>query len=407
MLTAVMDLINSNSNLVAPAGFWQDLWFGDSGAASSTGDYTDGLFMWLWWFCVIWFVGLMGVVAYFVVKYRRRPGVAPQRSPSHNTVIEVVWTVVPTLFLVYIFFAGFHGYLQKVVVDGNAEQIDVRAYKWAWEFRYPNGMTSAMLTKIDDEQLLEYPVFVVPEDYPVALTMTSDDVIHSFWVPDLRQKFDVFPNRYTKFNFTFEELTDEDRANASEMFPDGFRDHTVFCAEYCGDSHSEMVAVLRVASRKDYEAWKETGGIEAGSVPLAELGGILYKVKGCAACHSVDGSPNTGPTWQNVWGYDIPLADGSTVPGDANYLRESILVPGAKIHEGYANQMPSYQGKLNSLELASMIAYIRSLSDRTSQAELDHDKQTADELGVDLQSEAETVESILDTGREATGEPGA
>lgn len=376
MLLETINLLQSGLTAAAPASIGEELWFGASDSAWAEGQEATDLFVWIWWFCVIWFVFLMGLVGYFCVKYRRRKGVAPERSAAHNTPLEIAWTVIPTLFLVYIFFRGFHGYLDMVVAEGNAEQIELTAQKWNWVMTYPNGVTSAMVTKIDEGQTIDYPIFVVPEDFPIELTMQSTDVIHSFWVPDLRQKFDVFPNRYTKFAFRVDKLTEEDKAanNDPEFFPGGFRDHVVFCAEYCGDSHAEMAAILRVATRTDYETWKESGGVNAAELAPVELGALLYKVKGCAACHSVDGSPNTGPSWKDLYGADVSLTNGSTVKGDENYIRESILVPGAKVHEGYPNQMPSYQGKFNNIELRGMIAYIRSLSENATPEELEADK---------------------------------
>jgi len=303
----------------------------------------------------------------------------------------VTWTVIPTLFLIAFFFKGFWGYLDKIVVEAQAEQLDLEAYKWGWEMTYPNGAQSLVTANIDDGQLNEYPIFVVPEDWPVQLQMTSRDVIHSFWIPDLRQKFDVFPNRYTSYQFRMDPLTEEDRLNADEQFPDGFRDHNLFCAEYCGDSHSEMAGIIRVDSRKDYANWVITGGIDPSRLSPAEAGEIFYSVKGCVACHSVDGSQNTGPTWQNLFGYERPFTAGDSLVADANYLRESILIPGAHVVEGYANQMPSYQGKLNDAELRALIAYITTLSDRAPQSLID-EYQTAPEAaegGAESQAAAE------------------
>ncbi|MEM1331071.1 MAG: cytochrome c oxidase subunit II [Planctomycetota bacterium] len=367
-------------------------WMGGD-AAWESGRGTDDLYIFIWQFCVFWFVWLMGFVGYFAIKYRRRRGVAPERSPSHHTMLELAWSVIPTIFLVIIFFWGFWGYMDKVVAEGNAEEISLRAWKWQWEMTYPNGQTSLISGEMSDGQVQPYPIFVVPEDYPVKLRMTSDDVIHSFWVPDLRQKFDVFPNRYTSYAFRMDPLSEADKQNTEDMFPGGFRDHRVFCAEYCGDMHAEMAAILRVVSRTDYLSFLDTGGFIPDS-PVA-FGEKLYTTKGCVACHSIDGAPNTGPTWLNAYGYDVPLASGGTVPYDANYIRESILVPAAKIHAGYPNQMVSYQGRVTDEELDAMIAYIQSLSDRGPQPLSAEGEEGAD---------GETTEGVAPEGEAPAGE---
>ncbi|MEM9065263.1 MAG: cytochrome c oxidase subunit II [Planctomycetota bacterium] len=359
--------------MIAPLfidGLLRDWFFGDR-AYSDTSAYSDDLYMFIFWVCAFVFIGLNAFYVLCLVKFRRKPGVPQQRSSSHSTTLEITWTVLPTILLVVFFFRGFWGYLDKVVVEAQAEQLDLEAYKWGWEMTYPNGAVSLVSDRIDPGQLNEYPIFVVPEDWPVQLRMTSRDVIHSFWIPDLRQKFDVFPNRYTSYQFRMDPLEEEDRARANDAFPSGYRDHTLFCAEYCGDSHSEMAAIIRVASREDYANWVVTGGVELDKLTPVEAGAILYTVKGCAQCHSVDGSDNTGPTWRNAFGYERQFSNAPAGIVDDNYIRESILVPGAKVAEGYPNQMPSYQGKVNDFELNALIAYIRSLSDRAPTSLID------------------------------------
>ena len=357
-------------------GFWTRLWLGGS-AGTKTGQAVDDLAIWLFWFCTIWFVFLMGLTVYFVIKYRRRPGVAAPRSRSHNTPLEIVWTIIPTLFLIYIFFAGFERYMNNVIPGANPEQIDLVAKKWVWSLIYPNGMTTAQFEKIDEDHPSEYPVFVVPADYPVLFRMTSDDVIHSFWVPDFRLKFDVFPNRYTSYQFRADKLTEADPVDSHGR---RFRDHTVFCAEYCGDQHSDMLAIIRVMSIEDYKDWVTTGGVSLGELTPVEAGAIVAKQKGCVTCHSSDGTRMTGPSWKGGtdpaggatgFGYEIPLESGSTVLFDDNYVRESVLSPAAKLHRGFPNQMPTYQGRMSDDELRYIIAYMKSLSDKAPTSLID------------------------------------
>ena len=369
--------------------------FGEQ-SVSNPGSNSDDLFMFIFWICTAVFAGLIPFYVYCVLRFRRKPGVAQERSPTHSAFLEVTWTVIPTIFLAVFFFEGFDGYLDQVIVESQAEEMDLEGYKWGWSLTYPNGAQSLVSQEIDPGQLNPYPIFVVPEDWPVKLRMSSRDVIHSFWIPDLRQKFDLFPNRYTSYQFRLDPLTDEDRARADENFPDGYRDHNLFCAEYCGDSHSEMAAIIRVASRKDYATWAQTGGIDPSELTTTEAGKIYYTVKGCAACHSVDGSAGAGPSWQNIYGYEHRFANGTSAEVDDNYIRESILVPGAKIREGYGNNMQSYQGKLNDFELDALIAYIRSLSDRAPASLIDS-----------IEGGAQDDESADESADEPVGEPQA
>jgi cytochrome c oxidase subunit 2 len=204
--------------------------------------------------------------------------------------------------------------------------------------------------------------------------MSSIDVIHSFWVPDFRAKFDVFPNRYT--SIWFEPLPIKGKAT----LPDSggwkkwagtpYEDHWVFCAEYCGSNHSEMWAVLRVVPPKVYHEIIEDWATPRGA-PW-EVGKALYKIKGCVSCHTVDGSRNVGPSWKDLYNSEQPITGMSAhVRADPEYIRESIYNPGAKIVQGYPNQMTTYQGKVKPEELEAIIAYMKTISKFTPQAELD------------------------------------
>ncbi len=356
--------------------FFVRLFFGrhaDSDFGAGWG--TDGLFIFIWWVGVFFFVLLMGLMFWWAWKYRRVPGKAAEPSPSHNTVLEITWTVIPTLILVVIFFWGYDGYLKAQMPEGNAEQVDLTAYKWGWGMTYSTGWGADETVPLGSSQV---PVFYMPADTPVLLKMSSQDVIHSFWVPDFRAKLDLMPNRFTPYSFRAAPLDDADpRVKTTTVtIADSvrenvkYRDHWIFCAEYCGDLHSEMGAILRVVSREDFQWWKSQPRYGANTNPV-EVGEKVYIASGCATCHSVDGSAGTGPTWYEAYGRPVPFADGSQlsqaeIDDDPlawdNYIRESTLYPAAKIHAGYANQMPSYDGRLSDVELRGLIAYIRSLS---------------------------------------------
>lgn len=369
----------------------------------------DGLFMFILWVCIISFVIMMGLMVYFVFKYRRRPGVPQQRSTNHNTALEVSWIVLPLIVVTLIFFWGFHGYMAATVSPANAELINVRAFRWSWEITYPNGAGTTDLVYLDDDGPLqsadgvpppvgatrrrgnaEVPVIAVPEGRAVKFVMNSSDVLHSFYIPDMRIKMDVIPNRYT--SLTFVPLSSDgpsgigkvtQKGGASEVWEDRFdkdgkplkrryRDHYIFCAEYCGDAHSEMAAILRVMPEADYADTIRQWGNIADKVEPWKWGEIIHKTR-CAACHSIDGSAGTGPSWKGFYGKKPPLSADGGIPIDwakdmdlawANYIRESILDPTAKVHEGYpAAGMQSFAGLLNdSRDIPAVIAYMRRLN---------------------------------------------
>lgn len=348
--------------LLAEGGLWKKIFFrGDGGATYSDG--VDFMFMGLWWLSVACFVGLMGAMVYFVIKYRRRPGRPAMRSASHNNVLEITWTVIPTIIVVIIFVMGFRAYARQVVAPSGTLNLDLSAYKWGWDITYPSGAGATENTVPNQLGALPVPIYIIPEDTPIKLTMSSQDVIHSFWVPDFRFKQDVFPNRFTTYWFQSEKLKETDRDNPDLAYPN--REHWVFCAEYCGDNHSEMAAILRVVPREQFAEWlKEPFD---GGMSLVDVGRKLHTTKGCVQCHSVDGSAGTGPTWKNMYGYESAYVNAPSWTLDDNAIREGIYDPGAKVRQGFQNQMASYQGRLNDKELRAIIAYMRSLSDRAGE----------------------------------------
>jgi cytochrome c oxidase subunit 2 len=360
--------------------------FGRQGSSPNTHE-TDMLFMYVFWVMAISFIILMALMFLFMFKYRRRPGTTALRSASHNTPLELTWSVVPLLLMIPMFFYGFHGYLRAVVAPGDAEEILLTARKWSWAFTYPNGAQSPELTQkwtkispvephpdvgpFGDKAKPEdgpvagnaSPIFVAPAGRPIRLRMSSADVIHSFWIPDFRTKFDVFPNRYTSYWF---------QANEDQI-----GDHIIQCAEYCGDLHSEMSGVLRVVSEADYQQIVEKWGDNILDPPVIR-GGKLSKAKGCMACHSIDGSRNVGPSWKNMFGYPVQFTNGTAYTAQqmadptffANYAAESMLDPSKLIVDGYAgaSAMPSFAGQLKDDQREALIAYIKSLSDKAPAA---------------------------------------
>lgn len=185
---------------------------------------------------------------------------------------------------------------------------------------------------------------VVPVNTPIKFLMTADDVLHSMFIPNMRVKKDIIPNHYTRLWF---EAT---RTGTFQMF----------CTEYCGDGHSNMLATLTVLSHSEYQSWLQSSGGDE-DLPLRELGQKLYTSKACNTCHSLDGSVKTGPSWKGIFSADRALGDGSSVKIDENYIRESIVNPQAKVVKGFAPVMPTYKGLLSDREINGLIEYIKTL----------------------------------------------
>ncbi len=334
---------------LAQQSFMHRLWFQDQ-AATELARSTDNLYLFIVWTCVISFTITIGLAYYFAWKYRRRPGVPIQRSPSHNTPLELAWSIIPLIIMVIIFFWGFRDYIEKQAAPGNAEIIRVTGQQWSWSAVYDNGR-EVLPDEFEVVGGKASPIIVVPEGRPVKLLLTSKDVIHSFFIPDMRMKIDVFPNRYT--SFWFEAL-------------EAGKDHKVFCAEYCGQDHSEMNAVIRVVTEDEYRAHKSK---ELQIEDPVEFGRYLWqRGRGCAACHSIDGSASTGPTWKGLFGRETRFTNGQTYTAEqmsdveffSNYVRESVFDPKARIVAGYPDQMNSYVGLLNEEQLSAIIAFMMS-----------------------------------------------
>ncbi len=344
-------------------------WWLRAPAATEFGKDTDSLYMWLFWFCVAWFVLLMGLMCFWVVKYRRRPGKIAEASSSHNTPLEIAWTIIPTLFLVYIFFRGFSGYLDTMIAPAGAIDMDLIGKKWSWELKYPKGAVATETTVIGQQQV---PVWYIPAGKAIRLKMVSNDVIHAFWVPDFRVKQDVMPNRYTSVWFKAADPSGAkrmpdvapgslDATSKVKVALSGvpYEDHWVFCAEYCGDMHSEMAAIVRVIPEAAWNKWIEAAG--EGSLSPEQLGELMWKTQ-CASCHTVSGDKNTGPTWKDLYGSEVALSNGSTVLACDDFLRESIVNPQATIVKGYEGiVMPSF-AQLSNERINGIIAYMRSIS---------------------------------------------
>jgi len=308
--------------------FWMPL------DASTFASDIDGLYYYLFWISVVSSVLIYGAMFYFVVKYRAKSREANEvgdETSHHNTALEITWSVIPLFFCIGIFVAGFKGYVDLRTPPKNAFEIHVQGQKWKWLFTYPNGFVSSELH--------------VPVDEDVRVIIQSVDVLHSLFIPAFRTKMDAVPGRYTDLWF---------HTTREGEFP-------IFCAEYCGTSHSDMLAKAVVHPPGGYENWLKEKEDVLNNLPPVELGAKMYSEQGCSTCHSIDGSTKIGPSWKGLWGSTRAFADGSAGKADENYITESINAPAAKLVQGYAPAMPTYQGKLNDKQITGIIEYIKSL----------------------------------------------
>ena len=324
-------------------------------AHSTFADDVDWLFYFLVWLTAFFLVLIGGLAVYFSVRYRRtRDRMEGEHTPTHHTALEMTWTVIPLIAVLGIFFWGFRGYVDMSIPPDDAYDIRVESYTWGWNFVYPNGASSNVL--------------YVPADRAVRLTLTSRDVLHSVFIPDFRVKRDAVPGRYNRTWFQARWLDNAvvrvaDEVDAEE--DDDLRGtvHQLYCAEYCGDQHSRMLAKVVVLQLDDFrDKVRQLGEIDPDAPP-AEIGQRIVANQ-CAACHSIDGETRLGPTFLDVYGDEREMADGSTELADEQYIREQILYPRRRTVAGFdPNAMPSFQGLLSDREIDGVIAYLQSISE--------------------------------------------
>jgi len=303
-------------------------------AANSTiAGEVDALFYFILYASIVVFAIVVAVTAYFLVRYRRRGSNELTSGVDHNLKLEIFWTVIPTILVFIVFYWGFDTFLKMHVAPKDAIEIKATGQKWFWTFDYPNGANGVN-------------ELVVPVNQPVKLLLSSTDVIHSFFVPEFRVKMDALPNRYTIAWF--------------EATKTG--DYHIFCTEYCGKGHSEMLGNVKVLDESEYENWLVESKVDIPKgMSLEEAGGKLYISKACNTCHSIDGSVGVAPSFKGIFGKTENLSDGSSLPIDENYLRKSILNPQAQVVAGFAPVMPTYQNVLSDRQIDALIAYIKSL----------------------------------------------
>jgi len=269
---------------------------------------------------------------YFGMRYRRRHpdevGSSTEHGSKATTALEIGWSVIPLGILIFLFAWGLRIYFDVARPPSDAAEFFVVGKQWMWKVQHPEGRR-------------EINELHVPLGRPIKLTMTSEDVIHSFFVPAFRIKQDVLPGRYTTLWFK------ADRAGSYHLF----------CAEFCGAEHSRMIGRVVVMEPHDYQSWL-AGGPSGPSV--VSSGAELFVDRACHTCHRPD-SAARAPNLEGLVGRSVRLQDGRTIIADDAYVRESILLPQAKIVAGYQPIMPTFTGQLDEENLIQLISYIKGL----------------------------------------------
>lgn len=296
--------------------------------ASTFAGQVDSLYFFLIAVSVFFSVLIAALVIFFAVRYHRKSDNDPApKAATGGTALEIAWSVIPLGISMVIFAWGASVFFEIQRPPDDALEIYVVAKQWMWKLQHMEGQR-------------EINELHIPLGRAIRLKMTSEDVIHSFYVPAFRTKQDVLPGRYTTTWF----------------HPTKAGKYHLFCAEYCGTKHSGMIGWIHVMEPIDYQAWL-AGGDGEGS--LSSRGAKLFQDLACINCHRADGS-GRGPSLEGLFGKPVELDNGSKVIADDDYLRESILSPQAKTVRGYQSIMPTFQGLLTEDQLMQLMEYIKS-----------------------------------------------
>jgi cytochrome c oxidase subunit 2 len=296
--------------------------------ASTIAGNVDALYVFLLLLSGFMCVAIFTMILIFAVKYRRQAGVEAEQIEG-STVLELTWSIIPGFIFLFIFAWGAFIYFQSRTPPQGASTVYVVAKQWMWKLQHEEGHS-------------EINELHVPVGKDIRLVMTSQDVIHSFYVPAFRIKQDVLPGRYTIAWF-----------HATK--PGTYH---LFCAEYCGTQHSGMVGDVVVMDPANYEAWL-AGGKASGS--MAATGQDIFQQLGCSTCHRSD-TQGRGPNLAGLFGRQVQLEDGRSVLADESYVRESILDPTAKVVSGFKPIMPVFQGLVSEEQLNALVAYVKSMN---------------------------------------------
>lgn len=297
--------------------------------ASSFAWEVDALYFYLILISVVFTVGIVVGVVYFVVRYRETDKFATPPEIHGSVPLELLWSFIPFVISMTIFLGGAYVYYNQYRMPKDAMEIYVVGKQWMWKIQHSTGQR-----EINDLH--------IPVGRKIKLTMTTEDALHSYYIPAFRTKADVIPGRYSYIWF---EATKPGK-------------YHIFCAEYCGLNHSGMGGYVYVMEKSDFDNW--LSGNVSGQTPV-EAGKDLFENKlGCASCHA-GGPQQRGAKLEGLFGTDVKLVGGQTVTADENYIRNSILNPAGQVVEGYQPIMPTFKTQVTEEQLVSLVAYIKSL----------------------------------------------
>lgn len=301
------------------------------GASNLAGD-VDKAFIFIFSVSFILIIAITGFMIWTVVKFNRKKGI-PAQQFTHNNTVEVIWTVIPTIIVLIMFWYGWKGFKTMRTVPDDAMEITAIGRMWAWDFDYGDGKVAKEL--------------VLPINKPVKLHLHSEDVNHSFFIPAFRVKEDVVPGYANWLWFTPTEKGTFD----------------IFCAEYCGLLHSGMLATTRVVDESEYNDW--FASLESTKDKPSPEGEAIAKANSCFGCHSLDGSKLVGPSFKGLYGSKhIVIEDGKEVEIEVNdeYLKHSIVEPNAQIVKGFnKGLMQSYKGVISDEDIDKIVDYLRTV----------------------------------------------
>jgi cytochrome c oxidase subunit II len=299
-------------------------------AASSIAGSVDELYYLLTGITLFFTILIFSIIFYFMIRYRRRSEDEIPEETHSPLVLELTWTIIPSLICVVLFVWAAALYVRNARPPASSTEMYVIGKQWMWHIQHPEGPR-------------EINELHVPIGEPVELTMTSQDVIHDFYIPAFRVKKDVLPGRYTSLWFQ----------------PTEIGTYHLFCAQYCGTNHGEMIGWVYVMSPTDYAAWL-AGGEKTAS--MAQQGERLFTQLGCNSCHSTDGSSTgRGPSLAGLYGQPEKLQNGETRVVDETLIHDAIVTPNSVHLPNYQPIMPTYQGQVDEEQILNLIAYVKSL----------------------------------------------
>jgi cytochrome c oxidase subunit 2 len=297
-------------------------------AASTIAEGVDRLHYTLTAITLFFTVVIFSTIFFFMIKYRRQSEDEVPPEIEKNVPLEILWTGIPTLICVVIFFWSASLYIENARPPDASTEIFVVGKQWMWHLQHPEGVR-------------EINELHVPVGVPIKLTMTSEDVIHDFYVPAFRVKKDVLPGRYTSLWF---------QATKTGTYH-------IFCGQYCGADHAQMIGWVYVMEPSDYAAWLSGGSSHES---MAQAGERLFTQLGCSTCHAADNT-GRGPSLIGLYGKTQTLRSGETRVVDEALIRQAIVFPNSMILPNYPPVMPTFQGQINEEQVLQLIAYVKSL----------------------------------------------